>query len=180
MLRTMSKYKPADERMAVVPAAELRELRSKEKRIAELEGELGAITKHFEIVSIERDVLREYHEACYQLLGKPEGFNLVDEVTALIEERTANVSLREALGPIVEFCDDPDGSEKGESLACGLARLLPAARTALTQPAEALERVRGEAKVEMFDEIRERYYNMDSQPFNDWLELKAAALRGGQ
>ena len=36
-----------------------------------------------------------------------------------------------SLADIVEFCDDPDGSEKGESLACGLVRLLPAARVAV-------------------------------------------------
>jgi hypothetical protein len=37
-----------------------------------------------------------------------------------------------ALKAIVEFCDDPHGSDKGESLAVGLARLLPAARAALS------------------------------------------------
>lgn len=38
-----------------------------------------------------------------------------------------------AVKAIVEFCDDPNGSEKPESLAMGLARLLPAARMAIQQ-----------------------------------------------
>lgn len=42
-------------------------------------------------------------------------------------------NLYEALLEIQSFCDDPDGSEKRESLAMGLARLLPAARTALAK-----------------------------------------------
>lgn len=41
--------------------------------------------------------------------------------------------LREALEAIVSFCDDPNGSDQGESLAFGLSRLLPAARAALEQ-----------------------------------------------
>jgi|CXWL01.1.fsa_nt_gi hypothetical protein len=52
------------------------------------------------------------------------------ELTRLREDRER---LLEALRDIVEFCDDPDGSEKGESLACGLARLLPAARAVIDQ-----------------------------------------------
>lgn len=40
-------------------------------------------------------------------------------------------ALRRALEQIVNFCDDPNGSEKPESLAMGLARLLPGAREAL-------------------------------------------------
>ena len=58
------------------------------------------------------------------------------KTTAIAERRAEaaeaeNERLRKALGEIVEFCDDPDGSEKPESLALGLARLLPAARLAL-------------------------------------------------
>lgn len=41
--------------------------------------------------------------------------------------------LFKALEAIQQFCDDPDGSEKPESLAMGLARLLPAARAALAK-----------------------------------------------
>lgn len=41
--------------------------------------------------------------------------------------------LLSSLRAIVDFCDDPNGSEKPESLAMGLARLLPAARAALTK-----------------------------------------------
>lgn len=40
--------------------------------------------------------------------------------------------MAEATAAIVEFCDDPDGSEKPETLAEGLARLLPGARAALS------------------------------------------------
>jgi hypothetical protein len=55
-----------------------------------------------------------------------------------VEERNryANVlaaapDMLEALKAIVDFCDDPNGSEKGESLALGMSRLLPAARAAI-------------------------------------------------
>ena len=41
--------------------------------------------------------------------------------------------LEETLRDIVDFCDDPNGSEKPETLARGLARLLPAAREALAR-----------------------------------------------
>lgn len=48
-----------------------------------------------------------------------------------------------SLKDIVDFCDDPDGSEKGEDIAGGLARLLPAARAAVrsydADPLEGLE-----------------------------------------
>lgn len=44
--------------------------------------------------------------------------------------------VREALANIVAFCDDPKGSEKPETLALGLARLLPPARAALHSPAQ--------------------------------------------
>jgi uncharacterized small protein (DUF1192 family) len=49
-----------------------------------------------------------------------------------VAELTAEVErLKGALSEIVEFCDNPHGSEKPESLAMGLARLLPAARSVL-------------------------------------------------
>jgi len=48
----------------------------------------------------------------------------------------ADAGVREALRDIVEFCDDPEGSEKPESLGMGLARLLPAARVALSLAAK--------------------------------------------
>jgi len=41
--------------------------------------------------------------------------------------------LMEALTAIVDFCDDPNGGDKPESLAMGLARLLPAARAAIVR-----------------------------------------------
>lgn len=41
--------------------------------------------------------------------------------------------LYEALRAIQDFCDDPNGSEKPETLASGLARLLPAARAAIAK-----------------------------------------------
>ena len=34
----------------------------------------------------------------------------------------------DALRDIVQFCDDPNGSQRGETLAAGMARLLPRAR----------------------------------------------------
>ncbi len=42
-------------------------------------------------------------------------------------------ALAKALEAIVAFCDDPNGSEQPESLALGLARLLPDARRVLSQ-----------------------------------------------
>jgi hypothetical protein len=39
--------------------------------------------------------------------------------------------LQAALKAIVDFCDDPNGSETPETLASGLARLLPKARAAI-------------------------------------------------
>lgn len=44
-----------------------------------------------------------------------------------------NAEAVSALRSIVEFCDDPEGSSKSETLAFGLARLLPAARAALSK-----------------------------------------------
>jgi hypothetical protein len=41
--------------------------------------------------------------------------------------------LLSALKAIRDFCDDPNGSEKPESLAMGLSRLLPAARAAIAK-----------------------------------------------
>ncbi len=41
--------------------------------------------------------------------------------------------LQAALKAIVDFCDDPNGSEKPETLASGLARLLPKARAAIAE-----------------------------------------------
>jgi hypothetical protein len=41
--------------------------------------------------------------------------------------------LYDALKAIQEFCDDPKGSESDETLAMGLARLLPAARAAIAR-----------------------------------------------
>lgn len=45
----------------------------------------------------------------------------------------AECGLVKALQRIVDFCDDPDGSEKPESLAMGMARLLPEARDTLAK-----------------------------------------------
>lgn len=50
-----------------------------------------------------------------------------------------------ALKAIVDFCDDPEGSEKGPSLAVGLSGLLPEARAAIStalSPTPAM--IRGE------------------------------------
>jgi hypothetical protein len=49
-------------------------------------------------------------------------------------------NLLEALKSIVEFCDDPAWSERQfrESLAMGLARLLPAARKAIARAEAAM------------------------------------------
>jgi hypothetical protein len=44
--------------------------------------------------------------------------------------------LHAALWAIVDACDDPRGSESGESLACAMVRLLPAARAALAAATE--------------------------------------------
>ena len=52
-------------------------------------------------------------------------------ISASPRPAAADAGVREALKDIVEFCDDPEGSEKPESLGMGLARLLPAARAAL-------------------------------------------------
>jgi len=52
------------------------------------------------------------------------------EITRL---KSINTDLLEAISAIVEFCDDPNGSDKPESLAMGLARLLPAARTSIAK-----------------------------------------------
>ncbi len=43
--------------------------------------------------------------------------------------------MREALRDIVEFCNDPEGSDKPETLAEGLARMLPRASAALARTA---------------------------------------------
>ena len=56
----------------------------------------------------------------------------VDIACKLIDELgTENRRYREVLKAIVDFCDDPRGSELNETLAMGLSRLLPAARAAL-------------------------------------------------
>ena len=171
-----------------------------EKRIAELEGELGAVTKHFEIVCIERDVLREGYEACYQLLGKPEGFNLVDEVTALIEERAANVSLRAALEKVDPVLKAIDSDSHTYIPPVGFYEAQQAIESAMTTPAtaEALERVRDLAKAEVLEEICKNAGTDGGLCFrgklrygvDNWVELslldatlvmeKAAAMRGGQ
>lgn len=49
----------------------------------------------------------------------------------IVRACNSHYPLFEALSDIVRFCDDPRGSEQQESLALGLARLLPAARVAL-------------------------------------------------
>jgi hypothetical protein len=64
-------------------------------------------------------------------------------VTSVNERADLLSRIREAeraLRAIVDFCDDPNGSENPESLATGLSRLLPAARTALTQESDSGER----------------------------------------
>ena len=50
------------------------------------------------------------------------------EITRLM---AVNAALLDALEGIVDFCDDPSGSDKPETLAGGLARLLPEARAAI-------------------------------------------------
>lgn len=57
-------------------------------------------------------------------------------VTA-IADRSALV---EASKAVVRFCDDPGGSENPESLAMGLARLLPALRDAIAKAEASRER----------------------------------------
>jgi hypothetical protein len=60
----------------------------------------------------------------------------VRELEALsLTSPPATKGVTEALRAIVDFCDDPNGSESNESLGMGLARLLPAAREALSTPA---------------------------------------------
>jgi len=56
-----------------------------------------------------------------------------DPIDYLRRMRQSRDDMLAALRAIVEFCDDPDGSEKGESLALGLCRLLPAARAAIAK-----------------------------------------------
>lgn len=69
----------------------------------------------------------------------------VDHLREAVEDNTRLVAkldqLAEAARALVEFCDDPDGAEKPDSLALGLARLLPDLRAALSslsapEPAE--------------------------------------------
>lgn len=54
-------------------------------------------------------------------------------IAAAPETKEQRDELLAALRDIQEFCDDPDGSEKSESLAMGLSRLLPAARAAIAK-----------------------------------------------
>lgn len=54
-------------------------------------------------------------------------FDVSEEIQKAIDSETRE--LLEALEAMVDFCDDPKDS--GESLALGLARLLPSARTAV-------------------------------------------------
>lgn len=53
----------------------------------------------------------------------------VEFVTAIANRSALLAALRE----IVTFCDDPHGSENPETLAEGLARMLPAARAAIAK-----------------------------------------------
>lgn len=64
---------------------------------------------------------------------------LLDHISALKAQQAVLV---EALRAITDFCDDPEGSDKPETLAEGLARLLPAARTALAQVKEGANKPR--------------------------------------
>ena len=64
----------------------------------------------------------------------------VEELDDHPEETAANARLiteapamEAALRELVEFCDDPNGSENWETLALGLARMLPNMRTILAR-----------------------------------------------
>ena len=54
----------------------------------------------------------------------------LETIRKLVNQRG---ELLAALKGLVEFCDDPQGSEKPESLGMGLARLLPAARAIIAK-----------------------------------------------
>lgn len=58
-----------------------------------------------------------------------------DAIWRAMYDATPNSELDalDALKAIVDFCDDPRGSESSESLAMGLCRLLPTARAALAK-----------------------------------------------
>lgn len=60
------------------------------------------------------------------------GYRVVAGPVAILSKAVYD-ELLEALRAIVETCDDPQGSESGESLACAMARLLPAARAAVAK-----------------------------------------------
>lgn len=63
--------------------------------------------------------------------------SMKDEPLSMLGQESTNpcsTKVEMALQEIVDFCDDPNGSENPESLAMGLARLLPAARAALNVP----------------------------------------------
>ena len=57
----------------------------------------------------------------------------IAEAEANTDLIAAAPDLLAALKAIQWFCDDPNGSEKGETLANGLVRLLPAARDAISR-----------------------------------------------
>lgn len=61
--------------------------------------------------------------------SEPHGYENEADARAM----SAAPDLLAALKAIQEFCDDPNGSERGESLGAGLARLLPAARAAIAK-----------------------------------------------
>lgn len=67
-------------------------------------------------------------------MSDPNWFLVLNEMDRL---RAINAELLAALKGIVDFCDDPHGSEKTESLVMGMARLLPAARSAVAKAEEA-------------------------------------------
>lgn len=65
----------------------------------------------------------KWAENCTAMIARDADINLI----------TAAPELFAALRDIQEFCDDPEGSTKSESLADGLSRLLPAARKAVAK-----------------------------------------------
>lgn len=97
-------------------------------------------------------IVHQYCDEAYAAIMESVQDHLVDNAQYNIGQRTLSAeaenkrlnlrnyqlnqdhkALLAALTAIVEFCDDPDGSDKGPSLALGLCGLLPAARAAIAK-----------------------------------------------
>jgi hypothetical protein len=78
-------------------------------------------------VSIIRDSSR------FWLAVPFEGGRTGEETEANLNLIAAAPELFAALNDLVWLCDDPNGSERDESLTMGLVRLLPAARAAIAK-----------------------------------------------